>query len=272
MADIRLHGFITYDIVYKETERLLSTKVMNKTIPEKMSQFAKALLKLRLLVLNGEFQANSRLPEVALADRLGISRTPLRQAMDRLVEEGLLDRLETGGCRVASFTMDDIADAIEVRGVMEGTAARLAAERGPDKYLADRCRIVLVELDDTLRKPDQVDFAGYVRLNAEFHELLALMSGSRVVMREVERVCRLPLASPSAFLNGQKTVPDFRASLRIAQLQHHAIFDAIVKREGARAEALSREHARLALKNLDYVVNTNPSLADHVPGMALVSA
>ncbi len=245
---------------------------MNQTVPEKLTQFSRALLKLRLLVLNGEFPANSRLPEVALAERLGISRTPLRQAMDRLVDEGLLDRLETGGCRVASFTMDDIADAIEVRGVMEGTAARLAAERGVDKDLAGQCRIVLDGLDETLRKPDHVDFAGYVRLNEKFHQLLASMSGSRVVMREVERVCRLPLASPSAFLNGQKTVPDFRASLRIAQAQHRAIFDAIMKREGARAEALSREHARLAHRNLDYVVNANPSLAGHVPGMALVSA
>lgn len=245
---------------------------MNKAIPEKMTQFAKALLKLRLLVLNGEFQASSRLPEVALAERLGISRTPLRQAMDRLVDEGLLDRLETGGCKLASFTMDDIIDAIEVRGVMEGTAARLAAERGADPEIADQCRNVLDQLDGTLHERNDIDFPAYVRLNAEYHRLLASLSQSRVVMREIDRVCRLPLASPSAFLNGQKTVPDFRASLRIAQAQHRAIFDAIIKREGARAEALSREHARLARQNLDYVVNTNPSMADQVPGMALVSA
>ncbi len=239
--------------------------------PEKLTQFAKALLKLRLLVLNGELQANSRLPEVALAERLGISRTPLRQAMARLVEEGLLERLESGGCRVASFTMDDIIDAIELRGVLEGTAARLAAERGPDPQLADECRHLLDDLDEAVSGGRQPDFSAYVPLNARFHDLVAALSASRVVEREVERISRLPLASPSAFLQGQATIPDFQASLRIAQAQHRAIFDAICRREGARAEALSREHARLARQNLDYVVNTNPSLANRVPGMALVS-
>ncbi|MEZ5811843.1 MAG: GntR family transcriptional regulator [Rhizobiaceae bacterium] len=238
----------------------------------RMTQFSKALLELRLLVLNGEFEAKSRLPETALAERLGISRTPLRQAMARLVEEGLLERLETGGCRVASFTMDDIIDAIEIRGVMEGTAARLAAERGPDPALAEECRRVLDDLDDAVFGAVEPDFSRYVPLNARFHQLVAEMSGSRLVRREVERAARLPLASPSAFLQGQALIPDFRASLRHAQVHHEAIFDAIVSREGTRAEALAREHARLARKNLDYVMNTDPSLAERVPGMALVSA
>ena len=235
-----------------------------------MTQYARALLTLRRLVLNGEFAANSRLPEAALAERLGISRTPLRQAMARLVDEGLLEQLDTGGCRVASFSMDDIIDAIEIRGVLEGTAARLAAERGTDPDLRDQCRVVLDRLDDAVFGPDRPDFSRYVELNARFHDLVSTLSGSRVISREVKRASRLPLASPSAFLQGQEIVPDFQASLKHAQVQHRAIFDAILNSEGARAEALCREHARLARQNLDYVSNTNPSLAERVPGMALV--
>ena len=64
---------------------------------DRKTQFDKALLGLRSLVMSGEFAASTRLPEVALAERLGLSRTPLRQAMDRLVAEGLLERIETGG-------------------------------------------------------------------------------------------------------------------------------------------------------------------------------
>lgn len=244
---------------------------MGNSDEERLSQFSKALLRLRLMVLNGEFQSKSRLPEVALAERLGISRTPLRQAMDRLVEEGLLERQETGGCRLASFTMEDIVDAIEVRGVMEGTAARLAAERGISPQQSHEACDVLTGLDEAVHGADELDFEAYVRLNARFHELIAEMSGSRVLVRQVERVSRLPLASPSAFLQGQKTIPDFRDSLSLAQSQHRAIFDAIQRRESARAESLAREHARLARQNLDYVVNTNPSLAGNVPGMALVA-
>jgi GntR family transcriptional regulator of vanillate catabolism len=245
---------------------------MNTAIPEKQTQFAKALLELRLLVLNGAFAASSRLPETQLAERIGISRTPLRQAMDRLVEEGLLERLPAGGCRVASFSMDDIIDAIEIRGVLEGTAARLAAERGPDPEAAEECRRVLDRLDEAVFSPDGIDFAAYVRLNARFHELVATMSASRLVKREVEKAARLPLASPSAFLQGQELVPDFRESLKHAQRQHRAIFEAILNREGARAEALAREHARLARQNLDHVMSADPSLAERVPGLALVSA
>ncbi len=152
---------------------------MGKAKTEKTSQFEKALLTLRRLVLDGAFEPNSRLPEVAISERLGISRTPLREAMARLVEEGLLERLETGGCRVASFTMADIIDAIEIRGVLEGTAARFAAERGVDSLLADACREVLAGLDKAVFGSDDVDFESYVRLNARFHEILHSLSAKR---------------------------------------------------------------------------------------------
>ncbi|MAQ83932.1 GntR family transcriptional regulator [Psychromarinibacter halotolerans] len=238
---------------------------------ERVSQYEKALQELRALILNGGVEANTRLAETALAERFGISRTPLRQAMDRLVEEGLLERADTGRCRVASFTMEDIIDAIELRGVVEGTAARLAAERGADPALAVECRAVLDALDRATASADAIDFTAYVRLNARFHELIAALAGSRVVQREVERAARLPLASPSAFLQGQEVVHDFRASLPRAQRQHRALFDAILAREGARAESLAREHARLARINLEYAMQAGPDIAERVPGLALVS-
>jgi GntR family transcriptional regulator of vanillate catabolism len=241
------------------------------TNPGRKSQFDKALMGLRTLVLNGEFPAHSRLPEVALSDRLGISRTPLRQAMAQLVDEGLLQRIETGGCRVVRFSMNDIIDAIEIRGVIEGTAARLAAERGGAPDLLKKCRSVLDKLDKTVLTPERFDFEAYVHHNADFHRLIGSLSGSVVVAKEVERASRLPLASPSAFLQGQELIPDFRASLRLAQTQHRSIFEAIENREGARAEALAREHARLARKNLDFVTQTKPNLIDRVPGLALVA-
>lgn len=244
---------------------------IESTSSGRQTQFETALRSLRSQILSGEFEAGSRLPEIALADGLGVSRTPLRQAMAQLVDESLLERLPTGGCRVASFSMDDIVDAIEIRGVLEGTAARLAAERGADPELAEACRQVLDELDDAVAGSDDVDFDRYVPLNARFHELLAQLAGSRVVEREVARASRLPLASPSAFVQGQQAVPDFRSSLRVAQQQHRAIFDAILAREGARAQSLALEHARLARKNLDFVVSAEPGLADRVPGWALVT-
>jgi len=100
---------------------------------------------------------------------------------------------------------------------------------------------------------------------------LARLAGSAIVAREVDRASRLPAASPTAFLQGQELIPDFRASLRRAQLQHRMIFEAIKAREGSRAEALAREHARLALNNLSYVTVEAPGLAEQVPGLALIT-
>lgn len=237
---------------------------------ERNAQFVRALMDLRSLILKGTYKSGCRLAETALAERLGLSRTPLRQAMDRLVDEGLLERIETGGCRVASFTLDDIKDAIELRGVLEGTAARLAAERGMVPEIGAQMEEALDLLDEAVR-PDHLNFRSYVRLNEQFHDCLARLAGSAIVSREVDRASRLPAASPTAFLQGQELIPDFRASLQRAQLQHRKIFEAITAREGSRAEALAREHARLALNNLSYVTVEAPGLAEQVPGLALIT-
>ncbi len=234
------------------------------------TQVSSAVLQLRDLILDGVFQAHSRLPEVMLAERLGVSRTPLRQAMEQLVHEGILERMETGGCRVARFTSQDIFDAIELRGVLEGTAARLAAERGAAPDLLEETSSVLAELDAAVSGPS-VDFDAYVAFNARYHELVALMSSSRVLQKEVKSVGQRFLSSPSAFLKSQSIIPDFQTSLVVAQAQHRAIYDAIRKREGARAEAVAREHARLARHNLEYVLKDKPNLVEQVPGLSLVA-
>ncbi len=240
-------------------------------LADRTTQFEKALIGLRTLVLRGAFETNTRLSEVALAERLGISRTPLRQALDRLVDEGLLERIETGGTRVARFTLDDINDAIELRGVVEGMGARLAAERGVSPGLLGEAERVLDGIDNAIGTEGFIDLAAYVRQNAAFHALLARMAGSSIVQREVERVGRTPLASPSSFLKEQELIPDFHASLVRAQWQHRAILAAIRAREGARAEALTREHARLARENLEHFANAGPSIATRVPGLSLVA-
>lgn len=236
------------------------------------SQSDRAHLEIRNRILDGFFAPAERLSETALSELLAVSRTPLREAIGRLVEEGLLERGPAGGCRVSSYSMQDIFDANEIRGMMEGLAARLAAERGVDAGELDECRVLLAGLDQVLSDMQRIDFARYVALNADFHQWIARAAASPIVMREIERVCRLPLASPSGFLSGQEDGPEFRASLLVAQAQHRAIFEAIESREGARAEALSREHARLARQNLRQALSRDREMASQIPGLSLVSA
>ena len=231
-----------------------------------------AQAKLRAMILDGVLAAGERLYEVPLAERLGVSRTPLRAALARLEQEGLLERRETTGYVVRTFSYGDAIDAIEFRGVLEGTAARLAAERGVAEAELAGMRSVLERLDLALGPlSGPLDFEGYVAANAEFHERLAGLAGSEIIRREVERGSGLAFASPSAFLESQRQTEAFRASLFTAQAQHRALVEAITNREGTRAEAIAREHARLAQKNLQYIMQQDRSLAKRVPGLVLVA-
>ena len=166
------------------------------------SQTVKAQLRLRELIVGGDLVPGERVPELALVERLGVSRTPVRTALQRLQDEGLLDALPGGGYAVKAFSEAEIRDAIEVRGTMEGLAARLAAERGITRSMLAQAREVLAGIDALLAVPllDEAAFAGYVEHNARFHGLLAEMAGSDVVRRQVERAAAQPFASPNGFV------------------------------------------------------------------------
>ncbi len=237
---------------------------------ERAMQSQRALMGVRDLVISGGIRAGSRLSEVALAEKLGISRTPLRAALARLEQEGLVDAIPSGGYAVRSFTREDVIDAIELRGVLEGTALRLAAERGVAPARMGELHRLLAELDQTQKgEVEEMNFDAYVDLNATFHEKLWSLA-SQTISREIERVTSLPFASPSAFLDKQADVMAFRRSLYGAQAQHRAMVNAIELREGARAESLAREHARLARQNLEFVLDQDRSLIRRVSALSLV--
>lgn len=239
---------------------------------DRASQSRRALLGARDLIVSGEIPGGTRLSEVALAERLGISRTPLRAALAQLGQEGLVEPIPSGGYAVRSFTRDDVIDAIELRGVLEGTALRLAAERGVPESSLESLGRLLDEIDVALRgEISDMQFGRYVDLNAQFHSVVSGLA-SQTIRREIERVTSLPFASPSAFLDKQVDVPAFRRSLYGAQAQHRAMINAIAHREGARAEALAREHARLARHNLEFVLDQDRSLIPRVPALALVAS
>ena len=235
------------------------------------SQTVRALLGLRALIVGGELSPGTRIAELALVERLGMSRTPIRAALMRLQEEGLLDALPSGGFVVKDFSEHDIHDAIELRGTLEGLAARLAAERGVSAVVLAEVRHCVASIDELLRPPvlSEDSFSGYVQHNARFHELLAEMSGSALVRRQIERAVTLPFASPNSFVLAHATGPRARDRLVIAQEQHRAVVEAIVQREGARAESLMREHARSAQLNLREALLDHQTL-QKLPGASLI--
>lgn len=233
-------------------------------------QTLRALLKLRELILSGELEVGERLSELPLVERLGVSRTPLRTALVRLGEEGLLDPIPTGGYAVRGFDERELYAAIEVRGTLEGLAARLAAERDLAPADLATLREAVRSLDALLeRSPITVkNFDEYVKRNELFHACIIELAGSSVLARQIERAVSLPFASASAFVMVQAALPEAQDMFTVAQDHHRCVLQAIEAREGARAEALMREHARLARRNLELALR-NQRTRDLVPGSGL---
>jgi GntR family transcriptional regulator, vanillate catabolism transcriptional regulator len=237
---------------------------------EPTSQTTRALLSLRDLLLSGEFPPGTRMSELPLVERLGVSRTPLRLALANLEHEGLLENLDGGGYAVREFTMAEIHDAIELRGVLEGTAVRFAAERGATDDQLDRMKGLSAEMDPLVHRSDVDSFWAYVECNRSFHALLLESANSPILDRALERILALPFASPSALVQGQAELPESREILVIAQEHHRGLIEAIERREAVRAEALAREHARIALRNLEIVLD-NRHVLDQIPGASLIN-
>jgi len=237
-------------------ETLTPNPVVNEGATPESAQ-VRALLQLRELILSGELAGGSRIAELAIVERLGVSRTPIRAALMRLEQEGLLQALPNGGYVVQTFSERDIADAIELRGTLEGLLARLAAERGAPGVVLAESRQCLDRIDAVLATPalDDEGFSAYVTLNSQFHSLIWEMADSPTITRQLEKVLSLPFASPSGFVVVQAHSSRARDMLVVAQDQHRQVLEAIEQREGARAEAIMREHSRLAQRNLQDVLN-----------------
>ncbi|HXP88605.1 MAG TPA: GntR family transcriptional regulator [Bryobacteraceae bacterium] len=232
------------------------------------SQTGRALLALRELLLTGQFSPGEHLSELQLVSRLGVSRTPVRQALNRLAHEGLLEAARFNRFRVREFTMRDVWDAIELRGVLEGTAARLAAERLSNTGELDEIRELQTRMD-AITHTTVDTFGLYMDLNEAFHAALIGLAKSAMLFRSIEHVKTLPFASPSALVFARSKLPRAAEMIIVGQEQHHAILDAVEHRQGTRAEALAREHALLSRRNLEMAL-TDERIRDCVPGASLI--
>ncbi len=233
------------------------------------SQTARAFISVRELLLRGEFGRGERISELPLVARLGMSRTPIRMALERLAHIGLLDVGVTGGFTVREFSLIEVLDAIEVRGVLEGTAARLAAERLHSDaelgVLRRYCRQM-----DALQQLTIEWFAEYMDMNEAFHSAIVDLAKSAMLRRSLEQVNSLPFASPSAMVFPTSILPKSDETLAIALEHHRAIVEAIGTRQGTRAENLAREHAYVARRVLELALSDTDALS-RVPGGPLIN-
>ncbi len=226
-------------------------------------QWKSALYQLRSRLVSGELPGGTKLRASHLANEMGISRTPIGEALIKLEGEGLLIR-DKSGFTVRTFALEDVFDEIDLRGTLEGAALQKAAERGVGETDIQMLNSKLGELDEVIASGQVAD---YDQLNLEFHHQLVQLSRSDILIAEVERSYRLPFAGPSAFPTAHSDSVRFRASLMIGQTHHHQIVSALSRREGARIFALVVEHARLAHENVHAAIR----LREQTPQLALVN-
>ena len=233
------------------------------------SQTARALFRLRESLLRGEFAPGERMSELPLVARLGVSRTPIRLALERLAHIGLLDLSVSGGFTVRGYTPDEALDAIEIRGVIEGTAARLASERLIDNSELEALR----RLGDQMERLERLtldSFAHYMDLNEAFHATIVHLSKSVMVTRAFQQAVSLPFASPSAMVFPTSGLAYSDAALAVAKEHHRSLIEAIATRQGTRAENLAREHAFIARRVLTMALSDTDALSK-VPGASLIN-
>nr|BAH90364.1 GntR family transcriptional regulator [uncultured bacterium]BAH90480.1 GntR family transcriptional regulator [uncultured bacterium] len=216
------------------------------------SQTLKAVLGLRGLIVDGVLPPGSRVAEPLIVQEFGVSRTPARAALAQVAAEGLLEKRAGSGYAVASFTESDIFQAIEIRGILEGLAARYAAEGQASETILkqmDKCVTALDDVvDSLLENSDQSD---YVEWNDRFHSLLLEASGSSMVATSLERIKTLPFATPNAFVKSMDlNRPAVQRVLLVAQEQHRSIVEAIRAGNGSRAQSLTLEHSFCAKRYL----------------------
>ncbi|HLI82903.1 MAG TPA: GntR family transcriptional regulator [Bryobacteraceae bacterium] len=228
------------------------------------SQTARATLALREMLVKGQFRPGERIREVPLANQLNVSRIPLHLALERLAHEGFLEMRPTRGFVVQQFSTEDIYDAIDLRGLLEGAAARLAAQRFKDPGELDPMREASREILALVRRPKLTveAFKRYIELNEKFHAVLLDLARSRMLRRTVDQACKLPFASPGAFLARQIVSADLHELFLVSADQHVSIVEAIASRDSLRAEMLTREHAQVARRNLEDALKNRERIPD----------
>jgi GntR family transcriptional regulator of vanillate catabolism len=208
------------------------------------TQLARATVSVREMILRGGLKAGQRVTETMLAGLLGMSRTPVRQALPVLAREGLLVESGGRGYLVRTFTRSDILDAIDLRGVLEGFAVRRVAERGASPALLQQLRACLEEGDRIFRKRHLVesDEAAYGAMNSHFHALLLAAARSPIIAGALASNDCIPFASAGAIAFDGADLQAMFDALYFAHMQHHAICDALESGQSVRAEFLMCEH------------------------------
>jgi DNA-binding GntR family transcriptional regulator len=212
----------------------------NETLADRIAD------RLKRLIVTGEIKPGQKLVEKDIAAAFNVSRTPLREALARLVADGLADGIPYRGIFVRQITLRQVQDIYELRIAIEGLAAMLAAERGDASEIA--------KLGDLLTAMDREqagdDSAELKLLNERFHHRIAVASGNALLVERLNDLWTWVTLS-------RTTVWSATGRGQTSRDEHHAIYEAIRAHDPDRARALAEEHVRRSWDNV------KPFVAEH---------
>ncbi|TQV68151.1 GntR family transcriptional regulator [Exilibacterium tricleocarpae] len=223
---------------------------------ESLTQSQTALARLRNLILSAKVEAGSKLRAAALAEQLGVSRTPIRNALAVLESEGLVDYSSNCGYTAREFGLRDVLDAIEVRAGLEAMGVRILAERGFPEEMQNFALQQVKAGRDLLERgewPAEAETAWYNH-NYNFHRTLVLATNNRYLRNTITATLIIPTLGDSlkvsAFgIKGDFPSQDFEGvpgHIWESQVHHERLLKAIGNSDAVRAQNIMREHVLLS--------------------------
>lgn len=186
---------------------------------------------LRSAILSGEFSPGERLMEIQLAEEMGVSRTPVREAIRKLELEGLVVMVPRKGAYVAGLSLKDVADVFEIRSSLEGLAGALAAERITDEEIEQLERI-LVQIKEAGRENDVETI---IQKDVEFHDILFRASRNEKLVQILNNLREQIHCFRTASLKNEERFKEMF-------YEHKKIVEALADRDAERAQKLVQEH------------------------------
>ena len=202
----------------------------------------KVFHKLREDILSGVYQDHEELREVAIGEEMGVSRTPVREALRQLELEGLVTLVPNRGAYVTGISSKDVRDIYEIRSMLEGLCARWATEHITQKEIEALEEVILLS-EFYLKKPGQEQARQVAELDGKFHKILYEASNSRIL----EHV----LSDFHKYVKMARTLSVEEQDRAVKSVEEHReILEAIRYKDAGRAEALADRHIRKAMENL----------------------
>ncbi len=201
---------------------------------------------LREQLLQGEFPPNSRLQEIALAERMGVSRTPIREALSVLARDGLVEYAPNRGYTVREFSLADILSAFRVRAVLEGLGCRLLAEQGLPADTATQLQHAIAWGESLLQSSPlhKGEYDQWREMNKAFHLAILLATKNELLIRFAKQARNIPIVFNGSFR--WYSSRDFQRS----QDHHQVIYTAMQNGQAERADNMMQEHVMQAAEIL----------------------